>query len=311
MKYLKYYLLIVIAAAFFVSCDKNDDGDNTTVSGDNLRTLIANDPELSIFNAAIERAKLGYFLDGVGPFTIFAPNNAAFNASGITSAADLNNIDTILLTQLLTYHFQQGLRTSFEIPRGPNANMGTQAGLQFFGTNSSAGIFINGARITRKDVRASNGIIHVIDAVLTPPFANALNTLAANPNHRLFVQAINKVAQTTTFTTHLITVFAPTNAAMVAGGYDSTTIANLTTTGVTTLRNIVRYHADTGRIFSSEFRNGTIKTLQGTNHTLQVDATTGAAKIKGTNNPGFFNIIARNMAVTNGIIHVIDGMLKP
>lgn len=305
MKFIKYLFTMMIATTFFVGCD-NDDDDVAKVSGDNIETIIAGTPELSIFKAAIERAKLQYFFNGPGPFTVFAPTNAAFNASGIATAADLNSIDTNLLATVLTYHLQPLARTSFEIPNGPNANMTTQGGLSFYSAKNTTGIYINGVKLVTSDIRASNGIIHTIDGVLIPPVNNSLNTLAANPNHKLFVQAINKSATTANINAALVTVFAPTNAAMVAGGYDSTTIANLNAAGITTLGNIVKYHIYTGRLFSSEFKDGNVKTVQGTNVVLSGSGT----KIKGTTNATPFNIVARNITVSNGVIHTIDGLLK-
>ncbi len=304
MKYIKHILTLFIAITFLISCDK-EDGNNSTVTGDNLLTVINANADLSIFSAAIKRAKLEYFFTGPGPFTIYAPNNAAFNASGITTAADLNSIDTNLLATVLTYHFHAGRRTAFEIPNGPNANINTQGGFQFYASKNINGIFLNGNKLITTDLKASNGIIHILSNVLAPPLTDALNTLTANPNHKLFIQAVNKSA-TTNLTGGLVTVFAPTNAAMIAGGYDSTIIANLNAAGITLLGNIVKYHLFIGRLYSSEFKDGNIKTVQSTNIVLS----SGGTKIKGTTNAAPFNIVLKNIAVSNGVIHTIDGLLK-
>lgn len=303
MKYIKHFFSVLIIASLFSSCDSKDDN---TITGDNLQTVISQNADLSLFAAAITRAKLEYFLNGPGPFTIFAPNNAAFNAAGIMTAADLNAIDTNLLVSLLTFHIQAGARTSFEVPRGPNANMVTQGGFSFYGTNNSDGVFVNGSRLIKTDIRASNGIVHIINSLLNPPLNNSLAALTLNPNHTLFVQAATKTATTANVAASLVTVFAPTNAAMIAGGYDSTTIANLNTTAITLLGNIVKYHIFTGRLFSTEFKDGNLKTVQGTNVVLS----SGGTKIKGTTNTTPFNIVTRNIAVSNGVIHTIDGLLK-
>lgn len=260
MKFIKYFFALFLLSGSYVSCDKNDN-DTVGVTGDKLATVIANNPDLSIFKAAIDRAKLNYFFDGAGPFTVYAPNNAAFNAAGIMSAADLNNIDTTTLITLLTYHFAPGDRTSFEIPNGPNAAISTQGGLSFFSAKSGDNIFINGARIVTRDIATANGRIHIIDNVLFLPSNTMLGTLTANPNHKLFVQLINKTAQTASFAS-TATVFAPTNAAMVAAGYDSTAIANLSAANITLLGNVVKYHVLPVRLFSSEFKDISYKTLQ-------------------------------------------------
>jgi uncharacterized surface protein with fasciclin (FAS1) repeats len=295
-------LPLMMGAAALTGCNDKENAVPTNTTD----TLIAGKSNLSIFKAALERTGLNSYTKGGGPFTYFIPSDDAFKATGINSAADLAAIDVNVLTQVLAYHIMTGKRTLVEIPVGPNAPATAVGGLSFYASKNPNGAFINGSKIIESDIIGSNGVIHVIDKLLTPPFTNLLGNLQANPNFKLLVQGITKAALTTTFSgTTVYTLFAPTNAAMIAGGYDSTTIANLTGTPLTTFTNILRYHLVPGRFFSSELKPGTLKTLQ--TSTITVSA---GPKVKGNTNPAPFNVTMSDWTSSNGILHTIDGVLK-
>lgn len=253
----------------FVQCDKSD----TVVATDSLDDLLTKTADLSLFKAAVAKAKLETFTKGPGPFTIFAPTDAAFTAAGIT-AATIAAMDSITLTALVLNHFQVSVvgsitpRTSYEIPEGPNAPMTSIAGYSNYSYKDKIAdkIFVSGALITQKDIRASNGMIHKIDRILFPPVSSVMTLLTANPNYSLMVQAINKVAlQSTTFApaaSSPITVFALSNAIMTANGYDATTIAALVaaTPAYITLSNILKYNVAASRNYSTDLKAGPLKT---------------------------------------------------
>lgn len=292
---------LLLSASFLISsCEK----DPETTPLESADQVINSNPDLSLFKAALARTGMTMFTQGGGPFTFIAPTNAAFNAIGITSEAQINAADSTLLVNILTYHVINGRRLSVEIPVGPNAPITTQGGLSLYASKNTNGIFLNGAKLVSPDIQVSNGVVHISNEVLLPPLVNALQALQVNPDYKLFVQAITKAAVTTSFTANPSTVFAVNNAAMIAGGYDSTTIAN---TAAATLSPIMRYHVANIRRFSSEMVNGPIKMVQGTN----VEISANGTKIKGTTNAAPFNITANDFIVTNGVIHFIDGVLKP
>lgn len=308
MKILKHIFFLALpllaATVSLTSCDKEDDAPVV----DNIDTLLTKTPNLGIFKAALQKTGMITYAKGGGPFTFFAPSDAAFKASGINTAADLDAIDQNVLAQVLAFHIMNGRRTLVEIPAGPNAPAVTVGTLSFYASKNDKGAFINGSKISQSDIIASNGVIHVLDKVLFPPVANMLVTLGANPNFKLLVQGISKAGLTTSFTgTTVYTVMAPTNAAFVAAGYDSTAIANLSGTALTNFTNILKYHLIPGRLFSSEFKDGTLKTLQGPGLPITVS---GGPKVKGAGNPTAISISSTDYAATNGVIHFIDGVLK-
>lgn len=293
----------------FVQCNKSE----TVVVADNLDVTLNASPDLTIFQAAIKQAKLETFSKGPGPFTLFAPTDAAFTAAGITLAS-LPSIDSLTLTALVLNHFQNIKRTSYEIPEGPNAPMTSIANFNNFGYKDKLAnkIYVNGATLTTKDVTCSNGIIHKIDKLLTIPNTTTLALLTANSNYSLMVQAITKASLTATFSPSAsapATIFALDNATMTAAGYDAVTIAALSGVGLTTLTNLLKYHVVASRNFSVAFKAGNLKTVQGTNVTIGLSG--AGVSVKGTNNASAFLLSNTDVFASNGVIHKVEGVLLP
>ena len=117
--------------------------------------------------AALTHAGLVETLQGEGPFTVFAPTDAAFEAAGI----NLDNFTTdeanATLSDILLYHVVEGAVDAANVTDGMVATMVNGDNATFTVDNGT--VMINGATVTAADVIASNGIIHVIDTVLTPP----------------------------------------------------------------------------------------------------------------------------------------------
>ncbi len=310
---IKIPLLFFFSSLLFVQCDKND---TVAVALDNLDATITANADLSIFKAAITQAKLETFTKGPGPFTIFAPTDAAFTAAGIT-AATLPSIDSITLTALILNHFQSSAagvftaRTSYEIPEGPNGPMISIAGFNNFSYKDKVAdkIYVSGANVTARDIKCGNGIIHKIDKVLLPPVLPIMTILSANSNYSLMVQAITKTALNTTFSpaaTSPATVFAINNATMTANGYDATTIAALTGAALTKLSDTLKYHVVASRNFSTDLKVGNLKTVFGTN--VVVSRNNGVF-LKGPNNATPLQILPVDLTASNGVIHAVSGML--
>jgi uncharacterized surface protein with fasciclin (FAS1) repeats len=117
--------------------------------------------------AAVQAAGLVDILKGPGPFTVFAPTDAAFAALPNGTVADLLKPENrAQLTAILTYHVVPGRIASSDLS-GKKQTVETVQGtsVEIDGTN---GVTVDGAKVVAADVAASNGIIHVIDKVLTP-----------------------------------------------------------------------------------------------------------------------------------------------
>ena len=118
--------------------------------------------------AAVVAADLAETLSGEGPFTVFAPTDAAFDAlpEGLLDALLLPENKEVL-TQILTYHVVSGEVTSDQVSAG---DVDTVEGEAITITTPDGAVVLNDtATVTAVDVDASNGVIHVIDGVLVPP----------------------------------------------------------------------------------------------------------------------------------------------
>ena len=126
--------------------------------------------------AALGAANLVETLQGAGPFTVFAPTDDAFAAlpEGLVAALLLPE-NVAALTSILTYHVVSGQVHAADVTTG---NVPTVEG-STFAVDTSEGVVINGtAKVTATDIAASNGVIHVIDAVLVPAGVDAAALLA-------------------------------------------------------------------------------------------------------------------------------------
>ncbi len=121
--------------------------------------------------AAVEAAGLTETLQGEGPYTVFAPTDAAFEAAltdlGLTAEELL--ADTETLTSILTYHVVEGEVPAADVVGLDGQSVATVNGAEVDITVDGETVMINDATVTQADVVASNGVIHVIDQVLIPP----------------------------------------------------------------------------------------------------------------------------------------------
>ncbi len=117
--------------------------------------------------AALEAADLVETLQGEGPFTVFAPTDEAFAAlpeGTLETLLEPENVDQ--LTAILTYHVVAGMVTSEDIEPG---EVETVQGSAVTISVEDGTVMVNDATVVMADVEASNGVIHVIDAVILPP----------------------------------------------------------------------------------------------------------------------------------------------
>ena len=117
--------------------------------------------------AAVKAAGLVETLSGTGPFTVFAPTDAAF-AKLPAGTVEALLADKAKLTSILTFHVVPGRVTAADIVAMGGATPKTVNGQAVNVTVRDGKVYVNGAQVVTADVQASNGVIHVIDAVLLP-----------------------------------------------------------------------------------------------------------------------------------------------
>ena len=285
----------------------------------NIAQVVTTTTEFSTLSAAVAKAGLATTLSGAGSFTVFAPNNDAFTAAGITSSV-LSGLSASDASAILLYHTIGQKIVSTDVPAGPNAKVVTAGGDSVFVTRNSNGVFINGLKVAQADIAASNGVIHKLTTgVLLPPTGNIVNT-AVSAKLDSLVKAVTFAASApggdpslpATLSTATLTVFAPTNAAFTAL-LAALNLKDINQIPIATLLAVLRYHVVGGRKFSSDLANGTLAMLAGGSTTINLtNGTTGGPTITGGGNgTNKSNIVAANVMCRNGVVHLIDRVLLP
>ncbi len=200
-------------SVFAVSCSDDDDSTPTPQS---VTDIVVSDPNFSILEAAVVKAGLADALATTNPITVFAPDNAAFTASGI-SEATIASLPAATVGDILKYHVHSGLVTSTAVPVSDAIT--TLGGTSLFASRNANGVFMNGIKVKQADVSASNGVIHVIEKVLTEPTQTIAQIAASDTSFSFLVAAVSKVGLLSAISgPGKFTVFAPTNAAFRAAG---------------------------------------------------------------------------------------------
>jgi uncharacterized surface protein with fasciclin (FAS1) repeats len=161
-KQVKLFMLLGVCALAIVAF-----GFRTTKSAKDIVDIAIGSPEHTTLVAALKAAGLVETLKGAGPFTVFAPTNSAFKGlpTGTVDAllAPAKKAD---LTAILTYHVVAGAVKAADLKDGQKIK--TLQGDELTVSVKDGKVMINGANVTTADLLGSNGVVHVIDAVLMP-----------------------------------------------------------------------------------------------------------------------------------------------
>lgn len=303
------YLAAGLVAFSLSSCSKDEEEPIDPNAGTIPAVATAN-PQFSTLVAALAKADLVTTLQGTGPFTVFAPNNEAFQKAGITS---LDGLSAEQLTPILTTHVVSGSVRAADVTSGAVGTVNTNQDIYL--SRNADGVFINGnIRVIATDVMATNGIIHVIDDVIVPPTESLVQLAQADTNFTelvsLVLAADPAVAAALTSAGDGLTVFAPTNAAFRELYMTTPKSALLDPANQALLTSVLLYHVVPGRVFSTDLPNvsGPVQTANaGNSVTFNLS---GQPRVVGASS-GESNIVAANILGTNGVIHVIDKVLMP
>ncbi|MHB1224439.1 MAG: fasciclin domain-containing protein [Gemmatimonadaceae bacterium] len=166
-------LMAGVAAAVFVSPTTGSAQSPSHEGQTSMKNIVETAVEAGSFTtlvAAVKAAGLAETLQGPGPFTVFAPSDAAF------AKLPAGTIETLLadeakLRSILTYHVVAGKVMADDIVKSNGATPTTVNGLPLDVVVRDGKVYVNGAQVVSADIAASNGVIHVIDAVLLPKAA--------------------------------------------------------------------------------------------------------------------------------------------
>jgi uncharacterized surface protein with fasciclin (FAS1) repeats len=136
-------------------------------AGKDIVAIASGNGQFKTLTAALGAADLVTTLKGKGPFTVFAPTDAAFAALPKGTVENLLKPENkALLTKILTYHVVPGSVVSTSLKSG---DVKSVEGSSLKVAVSPGKVTVGGANVVKADIKASNGVIHVIDKVLMPP----------------------------------------------------------------------------------------------------------------------------------------------
>ncbi len=311
--------------------------------GTTIADVLNTDASFSILKAAVTKAGL---MDAVASrtttFTVFAPNDAAFIASGIPLAA-INALPAATVASIVQYHIIPGQKiTSAAIPTTfPNVQMPTAfifpapntnplVRFNTFPSKRGSSVWVNNIPVTAADINVANGVIHAVAAVVAPPSTTLWQAINADVSLTYLVAAINAAdaggAAGSRFQDYLaipfasFTLMAPNDQAFInlltflmpPGTPISTGLFGLLPK--TTLQGIVAYHVLGSRAFSTNLPTVAtgVPTLLSSSlpgaPLLTFDAAQGA---KGAKNPSYSKILTKDKHSYNGVYHIIDQVLLP
>lgn len=320
-KLLTVFLLVI----GMTSC--SDDDDNSTTVTSTTVVDVALENNLTSLAAALQATDLMTTLQGDGPFTIFAPSNAAFAQLLSDTGLDLDNLSTeeeALVRNILLNHVIIGstITSSNLVDAGSGytntaATGPNDANLSLYYTTSN-GVMLNGSStVTSADNVATNGIVHIVDEVIDlPTIATFATTNTALSNLVAALQLADTETPTVPYISTVsdtsagpFTVFAPTNDAFASlllelDPSGNTALADL---DPATVDAVLTYHIVSGNIQSSGLPNGSIATIGG-----DITANNSAFTLTDPNGR-VSNIVTSLVDIQsmNGVVHVIDTVLLP
>jgi len=268
--------------------------------------IIVNSEDHTLLEAAVGAAGLVDALNGDGPFTVFAPTDAAIVA--LTEVLEITAEELLALPNLgdiLQYHVVAASAFSTDLTDGQM--IGTLQGLDVTVTINMDGVFINEAMVTVADIAADNGVVHVIDAVLLPPapVSNTVVDVIVNSEDHTVLEAAVLAADLAGALSAEgpFTVFAPTDAAFTAL-MEALEVSAEELLAFENLTDVLLYHVVGAQALAADLSDGQeITTLLDQDVTITI------------NGMGVFvnqaMVTVADIVADNGVVHVIDAVLLP
>ena len=285
-------LAAITSCSSFV-CAAEKDIVDTAVAAGSFKTLAA----------ALGAADLVGALKGPGPFTVFAPSDAAFAKlpSGTVEGL-LKPENKAKLAAILTYHVVSGKVMASDVVKvkGAATLNGQRVDVKVDGKT----VNIDSAKVVTTDIACSNGVIHVIDSVLMPASDSIPAVADKAGKFKTLLAAVKAAGLVETLSGPFpFTVFAPTDEAFAK--VPAAALADLLKPeNKATLAGILTYHVVPGRVYSeAAIAAKSATTVQGS-----------SVVIKVIDKGAFVNdakIIATDVDASNGVIHIIDSVIMP
>jgi len=322
----KELFAILLTGCCLQSCIKDADF-ISTIDYNTVGYKVADNFNLSLFNAALSRSSNDKKLLESGPFTVLAPSNTAFQNFGYATTTAVRTESQSRMSKIATYHILEG---KFELDKLPylfNQQIESRGG-KLFVTRWIKGpdtvITINGSKVILNNISASNGLIHVIDKVLEPyQFDDIKDAIASENSITLFSHALQKTGLTSLLQKNgSYTIFAPSNAAMASIGMN--TIHDVDNADPKVLSDLIYYHIVGDRKFVYDYiltagpSNSSKQTMLN-GHAVNIKLVRGSQDpmdmfskitIMGPGNTVPIEIGKADLLSGNGVLHIVNGVFK-
>lgn len=252
--------------------------------------------------AAVKAADLVKTLKGDGPFTVFAPTDEAFKKLPKGTLEELLKPENKKKLQaILTFHVVSGKVMAKDVVKLKSAK--TVNGQSAIIEVKDGKVSVDGAKVVKTDIICSNGVIHVIDAVLLPK-DDIVDTAIGAGSFKTLVAAVKAAGLVETLKGDgPFTVFAPTDAAFAK--LPKGTVENLLKPeNKKKLQAILKYHVVAGKVMAADVvKLKKTKTVNGKDFSISVDG-----KVVMIDKA---KVVTTDIVCGNGVIHVIDSVILP
>jgi transforming growth factor-beta-induced protein len=280
-----------------------------------IAELAVGNPSFTTLTKALKAAGLVGTLAAEGPYTVFAPTDAAFAALPKGTVEKLLKPENkATLVKLLTYHVVSGTLLAGDLQSGDVKSLqGSTIAVKV----SPQGAMVNNANVVIADVKAKNGVIHAIDKVIMPSEGQAVkpqsrstsaagtipDIAAKSPSFKTLTAALKAAGLTETLSSDgPFTVFAPTDAAFAAlpkGTLDKLLLPE----NKDLLIKVLSYHVVSGQLLSKDLKAGQLTSVEGASIAVKV----GSKGIMVNN----AMVATQDVKASNGVIHAIDKVILP
>lgn len=302
---------------------------NVNVSDDvNITSYIRNNPEkFSSLEQILEVSNTASYLNAYGTYTFFAPTNDAVDRYLADNSLNLNSLTQSEAADIVRFHLLSDTLSTASFTDG-KLRIPTQFG-KYLVTGAE---FLDGravyrvnrqATITESNITLGNGVLHVIDNVLSPPVLTAAKQLESDPNYSIFTEALKETGWFETLNQEeenvWYTVLAESNAVLSNAGFNSYadlrsrfSHLNDPTNPIDSLNLYVAYHVLSDIKFVADL-------LTSTAHATKAPDEVVTIRLKGetvlVNEDVFFGVLEEgapivrsrsDIAVTNGVVHSVD-----
>ena len=291
-----------------LSCSNDDDG---TVPSNTITDFVSNaGADYTSLLAAVEKADLVTTLSGPGPYTVFAPNNAAFDAFLTANGfANLDAVPTAVLTEILLNHVVSGAVQSSALSTGYINSLATSTAANLpmsLYVDITSGVKLNGvSTVTGADNLVDNGVIHLVNGVIGLP--SIATHAVANTSFSSLVAALTAADLVATVDTGgPFTVLAPVDAAFTTF-LDGGALGDIP---VPTLTQVLLNHVLDGVTLSTDLTTAgagyanTKATGAGDNAMSLYFDTSSGVQFNGVSSVAVADVIAEN-----GVIHAVDAVI--